>query len=194
MNLIFLGAPGTGKGTIAAKIAAEHKFTHIAPGDLFRAEVKKGSELGKKVKSLIDAGSLVPDEITNAIVKQHIGKNTIFDGYPRTIIQAEALDTYAKIDSVILFDMSEQAIIERLAGRRVCPKCGAIYHLKTILPKHTGLCDKCNSKLIQRDDDKPEVIKNRFRVYTEQTLPLVDYYKKKKLSKTVDASGTPEEV
>src|SRR3989344_3054108 len=128
MNIVFLGAPGTGKGTIASRLAQSHGFTHLAPGNLFRTEVAQSTPLGKKVKNLIEKGILVPDEVTNEIVKKYITPKTIFDGYPRTIPQAESLDTFATIDKVILFDMSEQQIVERLSGRRTCPKCHAIYH------------------------------------------------------------------
>ncbi len=194
MNIVFLGAPGTGKGTLASKLAQSHGFTHIAPGNLFRNEVAKATPLGKKIKNLIEKGILVPDEVTNEIVKKYVTKDTIFDGYPRTIPQAEALDTFAKIDKVLLFDMSENQIVGRLSGRRTCPKCQAIYHIKTIKPKKPGICDKCGTTLIQREDDKPEVIKKRFRVFSEQTAPLIELYTKRKLLQKIDASGTPEEV
>lgn len=194
MNIVLLGAPGTGKGTIASRLARENGFAHIAPGDMFREEVARGTELGKRIKSVLDAGQLVSDDTVNELIKARISGSNVFDGYPRTLVQAEALDKLVKIDYVVLFDMSEDAIVERLAGRRVCPGCKQVYHLKTIVPKREGVCDKCGGKLIQRDDDKPEVIRKRFKVYSEQTAPLVEFYRKKKLLKTLDASKTPEEV
>ena len=194
MNIVFLGAPGTGKGTIAARLARGYGFATIAPGNLFREEARNGTTLGKQIKALIDAGTLVPDDITNRLVQQYITKNTIFDGYPRTLNQAEALDSFAKVDEVILFEMSEEALVERLSGRRVCPVDGQIYHVKTIRPKRDGTCDTHSVKLITRDDDRPEIVRKRFRVYREQTAPLIALYGKRGILKRVDASGTPEEV
>ena len=194
MNIVFLGAPGSGKGTIAAKMAAEHGFTHIAPGNLFRNEVSRGSALGKKIKALVESGTLVPDEITNQLIKKHIKKNNIFDGYPRTLNQADALDKLVTINKVILFDMSEEHIVKRLGGRRTCPNCQAIYHMVTVPPRKTGLCDKCNATLVQRKDDAPDVVKHRFKVFHQNTAPLIELYKQKKLLLSVDASNTVETV
>ena len=135
MNIIFIGAPGTGKGTLAAKIAADHHFAHLAPGNMLRDEVKKESPLGKKIKSLIESGTLVSDDIVNTLIKNNIKINNIFDGYPRTLAQAEALDKLVKVDSIILFEMSEEQIVKRLSGRRTCPHCQAVYHTITLKPK-----------------------------------------------------------
>ena len=193
MNIVFLGTPGTGKGAIGARCAKEHGFNQISPGDIFRQEVNKGTEIGIKVKVLLAKGMLVPLEITNALDKNAIKKNNIFDGYPRTLEQGNTLDTFLKIDAAILFQMSEDQIVERLAGRRVCPKCQSIYHLKNVKPKKEGICDKCKTPLIQRNDDKPDVIRNRFKIYNEQTSPLIEFYKKKGILKIIDASKDPDE-
>jgi adenylate kinase len=194
MNIIFLGAPGTGKGTIAAMLVKESNYNHIAPGNLFRTEIKNKTPLGKKVKALLDTGKLVPDEITNELVKKHIKKNTLFDGYPRTINQAEALETSVKIDRVVLFDMTEAAIVKRVGGRRTCPSCQAIYHIKNIPPKKEGICDNCSTPLIQRKDDNPETVKHRFKEYHKKTAPLIELYKKRNLLKTIDASKNVKEL
>ena len=191
MNIVFLGAPGTGKGTVAARMTG---FTHIAPGNLFREEVKKETALGKKIKEMIETGILVPDDITNQLIKKHIEKNNIFDGYPRTLNQAEALDKVVKLDKVILFDMSEEQIVKRLGGRRTCPNCQAIYHMVTIPPKVVGKCDKCNASLVQRKDDAPEVVKQRFQEFRQKTAPLVELYKQRKILFTIDASQDAEAV
>ncbi len=194
MNLILLGAPGTGKGTIASRLAKEMGFTHIAPGDMLRDEVRKGGVLGKKIKSILDAGTLVSDDIVNELIKGRVDRDNVFDGYPRTPVQAQALDKLVNVDVVVLFDMDEKEIVERLKDRRVCPLCKAVYHLKNIVPKVAGICDSCGAALIVREDDKPDTIKKRFSVYMEQTAPVIGYYKKKRILKTLDASMTPDEV
>ena len=194
MNIVFLGAPGTGKGTIASRLSKQYNFTHIAPGDLFRNEAKKGTALGKKVKKSIESGILITDDITNALVQQYTSNNNIFDGYPRTLVQADALDTFAKPEIVILFDMSEQDIVDRLSGRRTCPNCQAVYHTKNIPPKKAGLCDKCGAELIQRKDDMPDVVRHRFSVFHKQTAPLIDLYTKRSLLKRIDANKMPDDV
>jgi adenylate kinase len=194
MNIVFLGAPGTGKGTIATKLSQEFGFTHIAPGNLFREEVKNNSHLGKKIKSIIDSGKLVPDEVTNEVVKMHFVDETIFDGYPRTLGQAKALDAFANVELVVFFEMSEEDIILRLSGRRVCPVDGEIYHEKNMPPKKKGVCDRHKVELVQREDDRPEVIKKRFNVYKEQTALLIKYYRDKGILKTVDACTLPDDV
>ena len=193
-NIVFLGAPGTGKGTIASRLSKEYGFVHIAPGDLFRNEAKKGTALGKKVKKNIESGILITDDITNTLVKQYASKNNIFDGYPRTLVQADTMDTFAKPDIVVLFDMSEKDIVERLGGRRTCPNCLAIYHTKNIPPKKHGVCDKCGTELIQRKDDMPDVVRHRFSVFHQQTAPLIDLYTKRSLLKRIDANKMPDEV
>jgi len=184
MNLIFLGPPGVGKGTIAKEIVKEKSIPQISTGDLLRAAVKEGSELGKKAKEYMDAGRLVPDDLVINLLKERISKDDckngfILDGFPRTIPQAEALEREVKIDKVLNFKALNETIIQRLSGRRTCKSCNAIYHLKNIPPKAEGKCDKCGGELFQRDDDKPEAIKKRLEVYQQQTSPLIDFYKEK---------------
>src|SRR3989338_5307314 len=149
MNIVFLGAQGTGKGTLAALLAKDFGFHQISPGNLFREEIKKNSELGKKVKVFLDKGILVPHDITNQLVRRSMKDNNIFDGYPRTLMQAETLDGMAHVDHAVVFDMPGEEIVERLAGRWVCPRCQAIYHIKNIPPKKKGECDKCGANIVQ---------------------------------------------
>lgn len=178
MKLILLGAPGSGKGTLAKKISADFGIPQISTGDLFRAIVKENSPFANKVKKIIDSGALVPDEVTVEMVKKRISNEDckngfILDGFPRTIGQANALENISKIDSVILVELAPEIIIERLSSRRTCSQCG------DIISTHdapTGLCGKCHGKLIQRDDDKPEVISHRLEVYNENTAPLINFY------------------
>lgn len=197
MNIILLGPPGIGKGTIAKLLQSKHKILQISTGDLVRTEIKSGSKLGKEMDALINKGFLVPDDIITEALKKAIPKNQkniVFDGYPRTIPQAESLQKIAKIDFVLNLVADDKVIIDRLSGRRICPKCGTNYHIKYILAKKEGICDKDNTKLIQREDDKPEVVKQRLEVYKNQTKPLEDFYKKKNLLKNVDASDNPENI
>jgi len=191
MNIIFLGPPGAGKGTQAQKICAELKIPQISTGDILRRAMKEGTETGKKAKSFIDAGQLVPDEVIIDIVKERLAMDDckdgyILDGFPRTVPQAEALDTFATIDSVIELDVADQVLVDRLSGRRVCVKCGATYHLSMLNGKTT--CDACGEELIQREDDKPETVLNRLKVYHAQTAPLIGYYEKKGLLHKVDGA------
>ena len=184
MNIIFLGPPGAGKGTQAQKICYALNIPQVSTGDMLRRAMKDGTETGLKAKSYIDAGKLVPDEVIIDIVKERLAMDDckggyILDGFPRTVPQAEALDTFAAIDSVIELDVADQVLVDRLSGRRVCLKCGATYHVSMLNGKTT--CDKCGDELIQRDDDKPETVQNRLTVYHEQTAPLIGYYEKKGL-------------
>ncbi len=187
MNLIFLGPPGVGKGTIAKSIVKEKNIPQISTGDLLRAAVKEGSELGIKAKEYMDSGKLVPDELIINLMQERIAKDDckngfILDGFPRTIPQAEALGSSdVQIGKVLNFKAKDETIIQRLSGRRTCKNCNAIYHIKNIPPKVEGKCDKCGGELIQRSDDKPEAIKKRLEVYQQQTAPLIDYYKEKGL-------------
>ena len=190
MNIIILGAPGVGKGTIAKKLGDFYKIPHISMGDLLRDAVKNKTPLGVKAKQYMDKGYLVPNSLVIELLKQRINKEDckngfILDGFPRTIGQAKALKI--KIDVVLNFQASEEIIIERLSGRRICPNCGAIYHIKNIPPKNDEVCDFCNVKLIQRDDDKPESIKNRLIVYKKQTQPLIEFYKGEGILYNIDA-------
>lgn len=184
MNLVFLGPPGVGKGTIAKEIAKEKGIPQISTGDLLREAVKQGSELGKKAKTYMDSGKLVPDNLVINLLKNRISKDDckkgfILDGFPRTVPQAEALAKEVKINRVLNFKALDKTIIQRLSGRRTCKSCNAIYHLINIPPKVEGICDKCGGELFQRDDDKPKAIKKRLEVYQQQTAPLIDYYNKK---------------
>jgi adenylate kinase len=192
MRLIFLGSPGVGKGTYTKELVEKNNLAHISTGDIFRENIKNNTELGKKAKKYIDAGKLVPDEITINMVKERLAdekKGFILDGFPRTIPQAEALSKITEIDTVINFTAEEKTILQRLSGRRICRKCGAVYHVTNIPPKKDGICDKCGGELYQRDDDKQEAIKERLKVYENQTAPLIKYYEKKGMLTTIDANS-----
>ncbi|MBR9702197.1 adenylate kinase [Candidatus Pacearchaeota archaeon] len=185
MNLIFLGPPGVGKGTIAKYIVKEKGIPQISTGDLLRAAVKEGSELGKKARGYMGSGGLVPDNLVIGLLKDRITKDDsqngfILDGFPRTIPQAKALEeSNVQIDKVLNFKASDELVIDRISGRRTCKKCNAIYHIRNIPPKVEDVCDKCGGELFQRGDDKQEKVKKRLEVYREQTAPLIDYYKEK---------------
>ena len=188
MNIIFLGPPGAGKGTQAQCICDALKIPQISTGDILRRAMKDGTETGLKAKSFIDAGKLVPDEVIIDIVKERLAMDDckdgyILDGFPRTVPQAEALDTFASIDSVIELAVDDQVLVDRLSGRRVCLKCGATYHVSMLNGKTT--CDKCGDELIQRNDDKAETVLNRLTVYHAQTAPLTGYYEQKGLLKKI---------
>ena len=191
MNIIFLGPPGAGKGTQAQKICDALNIPQISTGDILRRAMKEGTETGKKAKSYIDAGQLVPDEVIIDIVKERLVMDDcrngyILDGFPRTVPQAEALDTFATINSVIELDVKDEELVNRLSGRRVCLKCGATYHISMLGGKTT--CDKCGEELIQRNDDKAETVLNRLKVYHDQTAPLIGYYEQKGLLKKIDGA------
>ena len=197
MNLIFLGAPGAGKGTLANMLSREYNIPQISTGDLFRAAVKEGSELGKQVRGIMEKGELVPDSLTIELVRERLAKpdagdGYILDGFPRTIAQADALAGFQKTDGVIDFSISDELVIRRLSGRRVCRSCGAIYHVDNLPPKEEGKCDRCGGELYIRDDDKKKKIKNRLRVYKEQTEPLIAYYRDKGLLREIDSSQSPQ--
>ncbi|OUO78846.1 adenylate kinase [Blautia sp. An249] len=204
MRLIMLGAPGAGKGTQAKKIAEKYSIPHISTGDIFRANIKNGTELGKKAKTYMDQGLLVPDELVCDLVVDRVGqpdceKGYVLDGFPRTIPQAESLDAAlkavgSKIDYAIDVDVPDENIISRMSGRRACLKCGATYHLKYAAPKKEGVCDTCGEALVLREDDKPETVQKRLNVYHEQTQPLIDYYTKAEILVTVDGTKDMEEV
>jgi adenylate kinase len=197
MNLIFLGAPGAGKGTLATQLSKEYDIPQISTGDIFRSAVKEGSELGRKVQGIMEKGDLVPDALTIELVKERLTlqdaqNGYVLDGFPRTIAQADALSSFQKIDMVINFKISDDVVIRRLSGRRVCRSCGAIYHVENMPPKAEGKCDTCGGELYTRDDDTIESIKNRLRVYKEQTEPLIEYYRGKGLLRDIDSSTSPE--
>lgn len=198
MKIIMLGAPGAGKGTQAKKIAEKYQIPHISTGDIFRANIKNGTELGKKAKTYMDQGLLVPDELVCDLVvdrvKQEDCKNGyILDGFPRTIPQAESLDEALgqmgeSLDYAINVDVPDEHIVNRMSGRRACMGCGATYHIVYAPTKKEGVCDVCGAELILRDDDKPETVQKRLSVYHEQTQPLIDYYKGKGILKDVDGT------
>lgn len=204
MKIIMLGAPGAGKGTQAKKIAAKYSIPHISTGDIFRANIKNGTELGKKAKSFMDQGLLVPDELTVDLVMDRIQKEDckngyILDGFPRTIPQAEALDQALKalgdkLDYAIEVDVPDENIVKRMAGRRACVHCGATYHIVHAPTKVENICDVCGGDLILRDDDKPETVTKRLTVYHNQTKPLIDYYKEEGILATVDGTADLEDV
>ncbi len=204
MKIIMLGAPGAGKGTQAKQIADKYSIPHISTGDIFRANLKAGTELGKKAKEYMDQGLLVPDELTCDLVMDRIGQEDckngfVLDGFPRTIPQAEALDNaLSKInqtmDYAIDVDVPDENIVNRMSGRRACLNCGATYHIVSIPTKVEGICDRCGSQVVLRDDDQPETVKKRLDVYHEQTQPLIDYYKKQNILKTVDGTQPMEKV
>jgi len=180
MRFVIFGAPGAGKGTYATRLQEILGIAAISTGDLFRDAIAKGTELGKKVKGYLDSGALVPDDVVLEVLKERLSqpdasKGFILDGYPRTLKQAEDLESITNIDAVINIIVPDWIIVERLSTRRVCEKCGAVYNIKHLKPKVEGVCDKCGGKLIQRDDDNPDVIKKRLRVYEETTKPLLDY-------------------
>lgn len=204
MRIIMLGAPGAGKGTQAKKIAEKYGIPHISTGDIFRANIKNGTELGKKAKTYMDQGLLVPDELTCYLVVDRIqqpdAKNGyVLDGFPRTIPQAECLTDAlsklgSKIDYAIDVDVPDENIVNRMGGRRACVKCGATYHVVFAAPKTEGVCDTCGEDLVLRDDDKPETVQKRLNVYHEQTQPLIDYYTGQGVLKTVDGTKNLDEV
>lgn len=204
MKLIMLGAPGAGKGTQAKKIAEKYQIPHISTGDIFRANIKAGTELGMKAKSFMDQGQLVPDEVTIGMLLDRISQDDskngyVLDGFPRTIPQAESLtaalkERGEKIDYAVNVDVPDDNIINRMSGRRACVGCGATYHVVYNAPKSEDICDTCGEKLILRDDDKPETVKNRLFVYHDQTQPLIDYYKKEGVLVEVDGTQNLEKV
>lgn len=204
MKIIMLGAPGAGKGTQAKMIADKYGVPHISTGDIFRANIKNGTELGMEAKKYMDQGLLVPDELTVRILLDRVAQDDckngyVLDGFPRTIPQAEVLDSELTklgdhIDYAINVDVPDENIVKRMSGRRACLTCGATYHIEHVPPKKEGICDVCGSELVLRDDDKPETVKNRLNVYHEQTQPLIDFYTEKGVLKTVDGTVSMEEV
>ncbi len=200
MRFVLLGAPGSGKGT-QAKILQDHfKVQWLSLGDMLRDEVKKDSDLGRQIKSIMEKGELVSDAVVSRVIEENLDpKGFILDGFPRTIGQAGILDKIldkrgSKIDYVIYFDVSQETVLSRLTGRRVCPKCGANYHVKNIPPRKEGICDACGSGLIVRKDDTPEVIGRRWEVFMKESKPLMDYYKEKGILMSCDADGNAQDL
>lgn len=203
MKIIMLGAPGAGKGTHAKKISEKYSIPHISTGDIFRANIKEGTELGKKAKEYMDQGLLVPDELTCDLVMDRIQQEDckngfVLDGFPRTIPQAEALDAALekigqKMDYALDIEIADEKIVERMSGRRVCAKCGAPFHIVNIPPKKEGICDNCGGELQFRADDQPETVLKRLNVYHEQTQPLIEHYAKQNILKEIDGTKPVEE-
>ena len=204
MKIIMLGAPGAGKGTQAKKIAEKYQIPHISTGDIFRANIKGGTELGMKAKTFMDQGMLVPDEITIGMLMDRIGQEDcingyVLDGFPRTIPQAESLtkalaERGEKVDYAINVDVPDENIINRMSGRRACLGCGATYHITFNPPVKEGICDTCGQELVLRDDDRPETVKKRLDVYHQQTQPLIDYYKNAEVLAEVDGTQPMDAV
>jgi adenylate kinase len=204
MKIIMLGAPGAGKGTQAKKIAEKYQIPHISTGDIFRANIKGGTELGMMAKTFMDQGMLVPDEITIGMLMDRIGQEDcingyVLDGFPRTIPQAESLtkalaERGEKVDYAINVDVPDENIINRMSGRRACLGCGATYHITFNPPVKEGICDTCGQELVLRDDDKPETVKKRLDVYHQQTQPLIDYYKNAEVLAEVDGTQPMDAV
>jgi len=199
MNIVVLGPPGVGKGTYTRVLSKKHDIPTISVGDLFRRAIKDETELGKKTKDYVSRGDLVPDEIVIDLVKNTLEQDDckggfILDGYPRTVPQAEAMMKFKKIDVALNFVAPDEVIMSRIGGRRTCRKCGAIYHIKNVPPTIEGVCDRCSGRLIQRADEKPEVIQNRLVVYREKTKPVSDYLRTKGLIADIDANYPIEEI
>ena len=204
MKIIMLGAPGAGKGTQAKMIAEKYDVPHVSTGDIFRANIKNGTELGMEAKKYMDQGLLVPDELTVKILLDRVAEEDckegyLLDGFPRTIPQAEVLDKALTelgdaIDYAINVDVPDENIVKRMSGRRACLSCGSTYHMEHIPPKKEGVCDKCGNELVLRDDDKPETVLNRLEVYHKQTQPLIQFYEEKGVLRTVDGTKPMKEV
>ncbi len=204
MRLILVGPPGAGKGTQAVALAAHYKIPHISTGDIFRANLKNGTELGKQAQSFMDRGELVPDSVTNEMVKDRLGNSDVangflLDGFPRNTNQAEVLDVILKdrkmpLDAALELSIDNSEIIRRLSGRRTCRNCSATFHKDFEKPKVDGVCDKCNGELYQREDDKEEVITRRLEIYAQQTEPIISYYKKAGILKNMSAVGDVAEI
>ncbi len=204
VNIVLLGAPGAGKGTQAGILAKEYGLVHISTGDMLRAAIAEGTDTGLKAREYMDKGELVPDAVVTGLViermsKPDAAKGVILDGFPRTRAQAEALDKALErsgksLDDVLYMKVSEDVVLQRLTGRRVCPKCGKNYHVTNIPPEKEGICDTCDIGLIQRDDDKPETVKNRLKVYEQSTEGLIGYYREKGVLRDVDGDLSAEKL
>lgn len=196
LNIVLLGGPGAGKGTQAEKLLENKDMEHLATGDILRDEVDRGTELGQKAKGYMDRGDLVPDELVVNMVKKRLEneKGYLFDGFPRTIDQAKALGEAIELDHVIYIKIDKSEAVRRLSARRVCSDCGKIYNTLFKPPSEEGICDSCGGELYQRDDDKPDVIRDRFETYLEETAPLIDYYEKRGLLERIDGEQEPDRV
>ncbi len=206
MKLILLGGPGAGKGTQAKKLIEKFSIPQISTGDILRAAVKEGTEMGRKAKEYMNAGKLVPDEVVIGIIRDRLQqpdakKGFILDGFPRTVPQAEALDKVladlgSKIDHVVSIDVDEEALVKRLTGRRTCKNaaCGQMYHIEFTMPKKAGVCDKCGTELYQRDDDNETTVRSRLATYNQATKPLIEYYSKKALVRPIKGVGSIDDI
>lgn len=200
MNLIVVGPPGAGKGTQSKIICEKYNIPHISTGDLLREEIANESELGLEIKGIVNSGGLVGDDLITKLLKNRLGRpdcknGFLLDGYPRTIAQGKELDKIVdKIDKVLIIDADDQQIIERMSGRRTCPSCSKVYHVTNNPPKTEGTCDECETDLIKRDDDAPEIVKNRLEKYHQATKPIIDFYKEKGKVYTVSGIGNVEDV
>ncbi len=204
MNIILLGPPGAGKGTQAGKIIEKYKIPQISTGDILRAAVREGTELGKEAQKYMNEGKLVPDSVVIGIIRDRLKEDDckngyLLDGFPRTIAQAEELDNIlsemnSSLDCVISIEVLDEEIIQRITGRRMCKECGAVYHIKYSPPSKDGICDKCGGNLYQRDDDKEETVRERLEVYKKQTEPLKEYYNKKGILKEVEGTGSIDSI
>jgi adenylate kinase len=204
MILVLLGPPGAGKGTQAKMLSAEYAVPHISTGDMFREHKARGTELGKKIQAIMDGGGLVTDEVTNALVKDRLERadvkpGFILDGYPRTTAQAEYLEKLLaglgrKIDRVVSYEVPEELVVERISGRRSCPRCGAVYHVSANPPREAGYCDRDHEGLVQRKDDQPENVKQRMVEYAQKTAPLKRFYEQRGLVSEIEGVGTPEGI
>ena len=198
-NIVFLGPQGSGKGTVIGKIKGKYGVPHISTGDMFREALKIGTEFGKKAQEYMNRGELVPDDVTVGMVNERVARDDcvdgfMLDGFPRNLSQAEALSKIADITNAVLIDVPEAVSLERLSGRRQCRECGTIFHLSFVPPAKEGVCDKCGGSLYQRDDDKPEAIKERLAIYEKETKPIADFYERGGVLVSVDGAGTPDEV
>jgi adenylate kinase len=204
MNLILLGPPGAGKGTQAKLLAQAYGIPHVSTGDMFRDHKARGTELGKKIQAVMDSGGLVTDDITNALVDERlsrpdVAKGLILDGYPRTTAQAEHLERVLlgsgrKIDRVVSYEVATELVVDRIGGRRSCPKCGSVYHVSQSPPRKAGACDKDGAALVHRDDDRPENVKKRMEEYAQKTKPLKRFYQERRLVTEVDGAGAPDSI
>lgn len=193
MNVVLLGPPGVGKGTVAAILSHKYKLLHISTGNMLREAIASGTDLGKQAKEFVDSGKLVPDELVTRMVRERVSQpdcksGFLLDGYPRTSAQARALQEFAAVDTVLDFKAPFKTIVERISGRRTCRKCNSTFHIKYSPPKKEGVCDRCGGELYQRSDERPGIITERLKVYEEQNKPLIDYYRNEELLSEIDAS------
>lgn len=199
MRLVFMGPPGVGKGTYASALSRRCGIPHISTGDMIREEIRRGTELGRRLREYVERGLLVPDELVTEMLRRRLQQEDcqrgfILDGYPRTLRQAEELDRMTRVDLALYFTAPDEVIIDRVSGRRVCRSCGAIYHVRYMPPRVPGVCDRCGGPLYQREDDRPEVVKRRLEVFREQFAPVLDYYRGKGILVEIDASEQAEVV